>query len=152
MSIKKLCIFVTMSLLLTGCGTPTFNLNLKSAAYLNPDAKNNSLPVQVAVFQLNSKTSFENASFRDLWRHDKAALGDSLLSKSDFAMIPNSKKNIHIQFNKKTEYIGVVAIYRNPQGGQWRSIKRLTYSAFRRGLLRKGVSVQLRGNSINIVS
>ena len=137
-----ICIFV----LLSACAAPPVSVHLNSAPHLNPNQQAQSLPVLVKIYELTDKTQFENASFRQIWKNDVNTLGDSLLNHKEVYLQPNSKTKVKIPHSKGGKYIAVAAIYRNPNQGNWRMVKRLPYAI---ASLWSSVKFELRGNSLH---
>lgn len=122
--LMTVCIWIT----LTACSSPTLVVRLKANLYLNPDIANQSLPVQVVVYQLRDPQTFSQATFNELWHDDKNTLGASLISRREINVIPGSSNQIIINRDHDAVYVGIMAIYRNPRVGHWRLIKKLGHS------------------------
>ncbi len=118
-------IVMTLIVLLCGCSAPALVVNLKANHALNPDITNHPLPVEVVVYQLRDAQTFTQATFDELWRDDRATLGPSLLTRDEVNVIPGGKTQITIKRDNEVAYVGVMAIFRNPDAGHWRVIKKL---------------------------
>ena len=100
---------------LSGCFGSGVKLNLKSEKSLNPDLSNQSLPVVVRVYQLSDDKAFINSKFNDLWKNDEKTLGRDLLAKDEFMMPPSHEKKVTYDREEKTEFVGVIGIFRKPE-------------------------------------
>lgn len=114
-------IFILIALL-SACSPAPINVTINSTEQLNQDQRNNPLPVQVKIYQLRDKNAFLQATFRELWRQDAATLGNSMLDKQEITINPSSETKIVLTCKKDCRYVGIVAIFRRPQGNNWRVI------------------------------
>ena len=82
------------------------------------------LPVMVRIYQLRDRDKFENASFRSLWKQDREFLGDDLVSRKDLILHPESETlvDLAVEVKKGVEYVGIMALFRNPEGNSWRKV------------------------------
>ncbi|QLH41621.1 MAG: type VI secretion system lipoprotein TssJ [Coxiellaceae bacterium] len=141
---RYIALFI-FTLVLAGCSAPTLQVKLNSAKQLNPDPQNRSLPVMVVIYQLRDDQSFKQATFQELWQHDREALAGSILSRREVTIPPNSHLNVKMTRNKEAAYVGVLAVYRHPSGGKWRAVKRIG-----RHIGGSTVTVSLKGNRVSI--
>lgn len=119
------CKLAILSIFLSGCMNHTVNLDMQTGLSVNPDVSQKSLPVKVRVYQLSDKTAFEQATFRQLWLQDKQILGGSMLARQSLMMAPNSKQKLELDRNKKAKYLAAIAIFRDPNVGQWRALEKM---------------------------
>lgn len=131
---------------LNGCVSRSVTMRFNAASQMNPDASQQSLPVQVKVFQLKDDLAFRNADFDDLWQQGQQALGDSYLAESDFMILPDSEKSLSIDMNSKAKYLGFVAVFRTRRGYTWRAIEKVPNAYF----IYPKFNVSLKGNSIHV--
>lgn len=102
------------------------SIQARASDRLNTDEQNNSLPVNVHVYQLSSVDKFESANFNELWLNFKNILGDTLLAENEFNLNPKEEKVVQFQQEKSARYIGIVAIFRTPSNQNWRIIEKLS--------------------------
>lgn len=124
----KHVVLVVVGLLLISCQTiPTMpiKVNVAASSKLNPDSYSDSLPVRVKIYQLTEPQLFNEATFRQLWKSDKAILGDTLLAKKEITVIPDEEKNYKIARIEEAQYIGILALFRKPGQSKWRVVKKL---------------------------
>ncbi|WP_258868074.1 type VI secretion system lipoprotein TssJ [Alkalilimnicola ehrlichii] len=124
-------------------------VGVSSTANLNMNEFNEPLPVVVRVYQLSSAQAFENATFEDLWRDDIAALGDSLVMKEEVVIDPADQRRFEMDRHDQAEYVGAVAIFREPGEQGWKSIQPLPSNYVTRRLSRN-IKVSLRGNTVAV--
>jgi type VI secretion system protein VasD len=119
--LHKIFLFV-IGLSLVACSTTTTQLTLNATKHLNQDTQNRSLPVVVRVYSLTNDEEFIDASFRELWRNDKAVLGSTLLDREEYTLDPGGRLTIKVTHTAQAKYIAVVALFRHPHGSEWRVI------------------------------
>ncbi len=138
-------VIIGLTAILSGCASPSLIIKFNANHTLNPDITNQSLPVEVVIYQLRDTQTFTQATFDELWHGDKAILGSSLLSRDEVNVIPGGKMQIVIKRDNDATYIGVMAIFRNPEAGHWRLIKKLGHKT---PMLNAKIDVDLIGYSI----
>jgi len=109
-------------LFLSGCTSGSIYVQLVPGSRINLDAHNNPLPVLVKVYQLRDAQVFQQATFHDLWRHDKSALANSLLGYRQIMVMPSVNTRLKLHRVAKANYLGIVAIFRKPHNDSWRTL------------------------------
>ncbi len=115
-------LFTFLSFLLTSCSFSTVSLTVTAKQHLNHDAYYHALPVVVRVYALKNPETFSDATFRELWHNDKNILGENLLSRQEFTLVPGTTLHITLPKNSSAQYLGAVALFRHPVHNQWRAI------------------------------
>ncbi len=118
-------IFLTCTIL-PGCGKPYARITFQAQSNLNPDDKGEALPVVVWIYQLKNKEGLENADFISIWQDETGVLGDDLLTKRETTVYPNSDNLIEIEQEPEAKFLGLVALFRRPNGSSWRRIIPIT--------------------------
>ena len=118
---------LALALLLTGCswfaaGAPQANFTIQSASYLNPDIQNNPEPIVVTVYQLKNQFAFKQASYDALANNSAAVLGNDLIDKDIMEVRPGKTLEIAKALSPDTQYIGIVAAYRDINKARWHSL------------------------------
>ena len=62
------------------------------------------------------------ADYNAVWKSDKETLSDDLLERQERTLEPGTQDTLEIRANPAANYIGVVALFRNPQGDSWRRV------------------------------
>ena len=88
---------------------------------LNPDYKGRPSPVNVIVFQLASGDLFQNADFFSLFEPEASVLGGDVLGRTQMLLQPGEVREWEAEFSKETQFIGVVAAFRDIENAQWRA-------------------------------
>lgn len=109
--------------LLNGCAGPK-NITLASEASprLNLDRQGKPLSVQVQVYQLKSDQAFKLLT-PDLLASGKPIqdmLGSDVLSSQDLTFLPGDKKELDLTILENANYVGVIALFRQPNSHFWR--------------------------------
>jgi type VI secretion system VasD/TssJ family lipoprotein len=97
-------------------------VTLSSSELLNPDRNGKPLSVVVRLYQLSGKDKFEQATYQSLQKGDLKVLEGELVSRSEVTLHPNSQEVIKIAPAKNANYIGIMAMFRDPQAQRWRQI------------------------------
>ena len=121
MNSKKVVILL-LSFFLSSCSLSSIHLDITAKHHLNRDAYYGALPVVVRVYTLKNPESFSDATFRELWHNDKKTLGDNLVSRQEFTVVPGTTLHVTLPKNSSAQYLGAVALFRHPLHNQWRVI------------------------------
>ncbi len=132
---------------LAGCSSPPVKFGLEAGSNLNPNEKNEPLPVVARVYLLADDKSFESAEFEALWKDDVAVLGDALLNRQELVLTPASEQRVEFKRRDGVKFAAVMAIFREAQSGQWRAIKPLSDGYVSRRFS-KSLHVKLNGNIV----
>lgn len=126
------CLLVALALCI-GCSSDTekWRVLLQPTSTVNQDDTGYSLPVLVRVYQLKGKDKFQQATFNDLWKNDKDALGDDMVNRKEITVQPDTKVELDIDLEVKrgATYLGVMALFRKHDVEGWRQIVEASSSA-----------------------
>jgi type VI secretion system VasD/TssJ family lipoprotein len=89
-------------------------LELKSDTWLNPNAQNNSSPVQIRIFQLEKINKFKQSTAFALLINPTQTLGSDLTSTEDVSLAPGEHKSLVMTTNR-ISFIAILANYRTTQ-------------------------------------
>jgi type VI secretion system protein VasD len=134
--------------LLAGCPKQPARVNivLNAASNVNPDAQGQALSVVVRIYQLKDKGRFEAADYNAIWKSDKETLSEDLLERQERMIQPGTQEMLEIQANSMANYLGAVALFRNPSGDSWRKIVPIIKNASQK------IGLTLREHTIEIVA
>jgi len=113
---------------ITGCSVtsrvwpPYDKISISADKNVNLDVDSRPSPVQVKIYELSSRTTFDNLDFDGLFNHPEAQLSDELLSKIVFFLQPNETLKHKIQMQKEASYIAVLAAYRDIDNVRWKHV------------------------------
>lgn len=126
----------------------TMNIDLTARSALNPDRMGRSLSTVVRIYQLKSAANFEKLDYAQLQDADVGELKPDLLASKGLVMSPDTSASIAEPMLPDTEYVGVVAFFRNPDGpSQWKLV-------LPKKLWKKSdpVKIELRDSSVYLLS
>ena len=119
----------SLSLSLGSCdifsSQPEAKFSVQAAQYLNPNVYGAPSPVVLSFYELKTPYPFKNATFFQLNQNAAAVLGDSLIDKQTVEVRPNSSQRVTEVLSPNTQYIGIVAAYRNLDQAVWREVIKL---------------------------
>jgi type VI secretion system protein VasD len=101
------------------CQSVPLTLALTATQRSNALSSGEGRPVQVRIYQLKSDARLRTASFEDVWQTDTKALEGEVVSSEQHTIFPGEKKSITVQPKPDAAYLGVVALFREPQGKDW---------------------------------
>ena len=76
-------------------------------------------PVQLRVYQLKSDARLRTASFEDVWQNDAKVLEGEIVGSEQHTIFPGEKKSLTVAPKPEATYLGIVALFREPQGKDW---------------------------------
>lgn len=121
-----LLIILIMGAVTVGCGSgiKDVRVTLLPTGRLNPDESGAPLSVIVRVYQLKNRERFERADFRALWKNDEKVLEGDLLERQEVTVYPETQTSVELQVDQKkgVQFLGVMALFRKPEGELWRQI------------------------------
>ena len=125
-NLSALLIMLIMGAVTVGCGSgmKDVRITLLPTDRLNPDESGAPLSVIVRVYQLKNRERFERADFRALWKNDEKVLEGDLLERKEVTVYPETKTSVELQVDQKkgVQFLGVMALFRKPEGELWRQI------------------------------
>jgi type VI secretion system protein VasD len=101
------------------CPALPLTLALTATQRSNALSSGEGRPVQVRVYQLKSDARLRTASFEDVWQAEAKALEGEVVSSEQHTIFPGEKKSITVAPKPDAAYLGVVALFREPQGKDW---------------------------------
>jgi type VI secretion system protein VasD len=101
------------------CPAQALELALTATQRSNALATGEGRPVQLRVYQLKSDARLRTASFEDVWQNETKALEGEVVSSEEHTLFPGEKKALTIAPKPEASYLGLVALFREPQGKDW---------------------------------
>lgn len=101
-------------------------MNIAASSNINPDSRGKAHPVRLKVYQLSNRHNFVNATYRELVKQDFIVLGDSLVRQSEVTVKPGQSLSLALDQNLTGRYLGVVALFDQPNSENWRVISAVT--------------------------
>ncbi|HGS4883961.1 TPA: type VI secretion system lipoprotein TssJ [Vibrio parahaemolyticus] len=115
-------------LVLMGCSAanlvvdPYADLEITANHNINPDSNGRPSPVVVYVFELTSNILFESQDFFSIYEEHEKVLGPDLVNKYEISLTPGQKEIYQASMSPKTEYLGIVAAFRDIENSNWRQV------------------------------
>ncbi|MFL0987214.1 type VI secretion system lipoprotein TssJ [Vibrio parahaemolyticus] len=115
-------------LVLMGCSAanlvvdPYADLEITANHNINPDSNGRPSPVVVYVFELTSNTLFESQDFFSIYEENEKVLGPDLVNRYEISLTPGQKEIYQASMSPKTEYLGIVAAFRDIENSNWRQV------------------------------
>ncbi|WP_338049751.1 type VI secretion system lipoprotein TssJ [Psychromonas antarctica] len=110
--------------------SPSTDLVFDVAKDVNPDLNDRSSPVVVTIYELSSRTIFDNQDFFSLYEDSKSILGPDLLNKQELELQPEQKLTHTLVLNKNARYVGVVVAYRDIDKSRWRGVVEVSPTSY----------------------
>lgn len=122
--------------LLAGCGAiggmsrdtsetvivPNALIEIVADKGLNPDSHGVAKPVQVKLYELRSKSSFERVGFMEMQDKDDAALGSDFVRRDELLIFPGERRTVTVKGNPEVKVIGALVAYRDLDKSTWRTM------------------------------
>lgn len=101
------------------CQPLPLTLALTATQRSNALASGEGRPVQFRVYQLKSDAKLRTASFEDVWQNDSKVLEGEVVGSEQHTIFPGEKKTITVAPKPDASYLGLVTLFREPQGKDW---------------------------------
>jgi type VI secretion system protein VasD len=102
------------------CKVEPLRLSIEAAPQVNLDEKGKPLPTTLRIYQLKDTAKLETATFDDLLDHDKDTIGPDLVGVQEVVINPGERIEPPIVRHAEADFVGVLALFRNPAGTFWR--------------------------------
>ncbi|NHR06952.1 type VI secretion system lipoprotein TssJ [Chromobacterium haemolyticum] len=99
-----------------------FDIGIVTDNTANADSAGNALSVVVRIYQLRQRDAFDNALYQTLLDQDQAVLAYDALSADSFTVAPSTGMHTSMPLSQETQYLGVVAFFRQLDRGNWRLV------------------------------
>jgi type VI secretion system protein VasD len=154
-TLLKLTGIITISIFLTCCAgvnkvavnkdniQHTVKLNITTENNLNKNANGHSTPVILIIYQMKSNLTFNTADFFSIYKNSNAVLGDDLISKEPFVVLPNKTQDVSLKIDKAAQYLGIIAAFQNINNSKWRESIQLTSKM-------KDISIKLENSNLTV--
>jgi type VI secretion system protein VasD len=112
----------------TACGGPsptTVKVTVVASPQTNPNSDNQPSPTVVRLYDLKTPDTFNNASFFDLYNNDSRTLGADMLGRREIEIPPGQTLKVDGVAATGTQYLGVMAGFRDLTGSGWRTTYKL---------------------------
>ena len=101
----------------------TLDIDLSARPALNSTSGTQPFSVAVRIYQIKDRKGFDAASYDDLLNEDRTVLAQDLQDMSSVIVTPGGAVNVTQPMKADTQYVAVVAFFRDPTGGTtWRRV------------------------------
>ena len=128
-----------------GIGSTDLDARIEATSSVNPDDSGRASPIVVRIYELKSADTFQNTDFFSLYDKESATLGQDMNGREELELQPKGVKTVKLEVQKDTQYIGVMAAYRDIDKAHWRATYKLRAHATNR------VTIKLDRDSVSIV-
>ena len=96
----------------------------EASSIINRDSSGKSLSLVLHIYQLKSVDQFNRLTFDTLSNGKTPAelLGGTLVTHSEFILLPGKTSTLPITLQAETQFIGVVGFFRKPDSQFWRAL------------------------------
>jgi type VI secretion system protein VasD len=101
-------------------------INTQAVSYLNPDVNGRPSPLVVTIYQLKNAYKFKQADYESLAINSAKVLGGDLIDQSSIEIRPGTKNTVQLTLSPHTDYLGIMAAYRNINNGVWHKAIKLS--------------------------
>jgi len=101
------------------CEVQQVSLSIVASDTINPSRDGEARPAVVRVYQLREAIGLHNATFEEVWRDEKEALGSDIVMRGEAYAYPNTRTDIAFQRNPDANAVAIAALYRSHQGKSW---------------------------------
>ena len=118
-------LFIVGAMSFVACSTPV-RVMVSNYEDSNLNNRGDNVPVTLLIYQLKDGKRFEYASPQDLLNRESVVLGRDKIDSIRVQIPPNEKNMIAAEINKKEgKYIGILALFANPQNKTQKFHKKL---------------------------
>jgi len=110
--------------------TPSTDLNFTVAKDVNPDLSGRPSPVFVTIFELSSRTIFDNQDFFSLYENAEIILGPDLLNKQEVELQPEQELTQKLHLDENANYVGILVAYRDVDNSRWRGVAEVSPTSY----------------------
>lgn len=128
---KKILYFIyliALSTVLSACSTaakvwkPYDKIDIAASDDVNPDGKGDASPIQLKIYELSSRSTFDNLDFERAYNNAKTLLSDELVSEAVITLQPNESIRHTIALNKNTRFVAIIAGFINIDSARWKHV------------------------------
>ncbi len=131
---------------LVGIGPTHLDAKIVAASNVNPDDSGRASPVVIRIYELKKADTFQDTDFFSLYDKESATLGQDMNGREEVELQPKSSKTVKRKLQPDTQYIGVMAAFRDIDQAHWRAVYKLSPHRT------NAVTIKLGRDSVSIVN
>lgn len=98
------------------------DVTFEASSDLNPTPEGRPSPIVVRMYEFNDAKEFKGADFFAIYEKENATIGQAILAKDELEFRPGDEKHIERKTKPETQFIGIIAAYRDLDNAKWRAI------------------------------
>ncbi len=128
---KSIIFFVVMLItaVISGCFSKDppqapatiINAEILASEAINPDGDGRPSPIVVRLYELKNLGTFNALGFFPLYNEEETALGEDLVYREEFSLVPGGKKLFTRTPSEDTQFLAVTAAFRNIDQATWKA-------------------------------
>lgn len=131
---------------LVGIGPTYLDAKIEASSKVNPDDSGRASPIVLRIYELKAADTFQNTDFFSLYDKESATLGQDMNGREEIEVQPGGSKTVNRKVQPDTQYIGVMAAFRDIDQAHWRATYKLSPHKT------NSVTIKLGRNSVSIVN
>ncbi len=119
--------FVALSIL-SSCATtakvwkPYDNITIITTSDVNPDGLGKPSPIQIKIYELSSRSTFDNLDFDRAFYEAKTMLSDELISDAEYTIQPSDTIEHKIDLQKTANFIAILGGFIDIDNARWKHV------------------------------
>lgn len=101
---------------------PYDEITVETSARVNPDTQQRPSPIQVKIYELTSRATFDNLDFDRAFHSANTLLSDQLLSEIEYTIQPGESITHTIDLQAGAAFIAIVASFIDIDNARWKHI------------------------------
>lgn len=126
--IRFLLVIASILVTISACSTtakvwkPYDDITISAKAYVNPDGSDRSSPIQVKIYELSARSTFDNLDFDRAFYEAKTLLSDQLVSEAEYTIQPSETIKHKVDLKKSAHFIAILAGFIDVDNARWKHI------------------------------
>lgn len=100
-------------------------LNVMVDKQVNPDPSGRASPLVIKIYELNDKLAFETKDFFSVYDGSDKELAQAIIKQKEYQVNPGHEIHQALVASPKTNYVAIVAAFRDIEVAKWRSIAKV---------------------------
>ncbi|MBX2809311.1 MAG: type VI secretion system lipoprotein TssJ [Cellvibrionaceae bacterium] len=127
----KYIIFIVFLLGISACAVtakiwqPYDDITIEASTHANMDNNNRPSPIQIKIYELRSRSTFDNLDFDRAFYHAATLLSDQLLSEASYTIQPGELIKHRVNLQKKAKFIAISASFIDIDNARWKHIYKI---------------------------
>lgn len=101
---------------------PYDDITIEAKPSINPDGKNRPSPVQVKIYELSARSTFDNLDFDRAFYEAGTFLSDELISDAEYTIQPSETIEHTVNLTKSTRFIVILAGFIDIDNARWKHV------------------------------